>query len=724
MLTAFSALAEDLYFSQSGAGFHNGTAGNEWSVSETSSAVNWGAGTGKISAGDTLHIKGIITGSLTCQDGGTTGLPVTLLFDPDARFSAGAFPPSGAINCNGFSHITIDGGANGIIENTDNGSGLGRQQQSVGISAQRVNSLEVKRLTIRSIYLHTSNTDITTLDSPDGSIYFGHQTNVFIHDCVFSDAHWAVGLNFTYGSTREVTVSNCFFYNVDHGVSAGGYGSASYNLTNLYIIGNTFSNYANWDTTDSVYHHDGIHVFGKAGAVAQNIVICGNVFKGDIGEHQCTGHVYCEADDQGGTGGSGGYKIYNNLFLPPGNHGNFGTISGGGIGVCNGWVANNTIYGANVDNHYALRFSAGDWGFTNNIVIGAWSAASTYLLTGATLNCSFDHNLYVAIGGGGWNGNSWAAWNAANDFNSTNDAVSGLTATGLPLAGSPCIEAGANLSDFFTTDLAGNPRGSRWYIGAFQYISEPPPDTNPAIIITPTNLNFGCTIIGTTSNLSIKVQNTGGGTLTGDASTSDPFSIVSGGTYNLLAGQRQTVSVAFNPTTVGTSIQNISFTGASGAVAAAAGTSCLLPELSIMPINPNFGVIVVGNISNLSIAAQNAGDGTIPRSTSATVPFRIVSGGSLIVMGPGRSSTKVLNTGTSVIPLPPLATVLLPGATALNGNDHCPEGLQYRILTATNLALPLGNWTPVWTNIFSGAGDFAYTNSTTNASAYFRLVSP
>ena len=638
LLAAYTAMAEDFYFNQSGAGSHNGTVGNEWSVSEASSAGNWGAGTGKISAGDTLHVEGIITSSLTCQGGGTAGSPVTILFDPNARFSAGAFPNSGAINCNGFSNLTLDGGSNGIIENTDNGSGLGHQQQSVGISAQLANSLEVRRLTVRNIYRHTSSADTTPLDAPDGGIYFGHQTNVFIHDCVFGDTHWAVNLNFAYGSTRDVTVSNCFIYNVDHGVVAGGFGSASYNLTNLYILGNTFSNYANWDTTASVYHHDGIHVFGKSGAVAQNIVISGNTFKGEIGDHQCTGHVYCEADDQGGTGGSGGYKIYNNLFLPPGNHGNFGTISGGGIGVCNGWVANNTIYGANNNSHSAFRFSAGNWGFTNNIIIGAWSAISPYQISGGILNWHFDHNLYVAIGGGGWNGNSWAAWSASNDSNSTTNAISGLASTGIPQSGSPVINAGANLGNFFTTDMAGTPRGSLWDIGAFEYLSSAPPNTNPVIAITPTNLNFGALIIGTSSNLSLTVQNTGGGTLSGTASATAPFSIVSGGTYSLLAGQSQTVSVVYSPTAAGTNIQALTFTGAGGAVAAVAGSAYLQPIISLTPSSLNFGPVLLGTTSNLSITVQNTDGGTLAGGVSATAPFSIVSGGSYSLLA-GQSQT-------------------------------------------------------------------------------------
>ena len=51
--------------------------------------------------------------------------------------------------------------------------------------------------------------------------------------------------------------------------------------------------------------------------------------------------------------------------------------------------------------------------------------------------------------------------------------------------------------------------------------------------------------------------------------------------------------------------------------------------------------------------------------------------------------------------------------------------MQYRILTATNVALPLASWTPVATNTFAPDGSYSYTQSfLTNAASFFRLVTP
>jgi hypothetical protein len=53
------------------------------------------------------------------------------------------------------------------------------------------------------------------------------------------------------------------------------------------------------------------------------------------------------------------------------------------------------------------------------------------------------------------------------------------------------------------------------------------------------------------------------------------------------------------------------------------------------------------------------------------------------------------------------------------------SGVQYRILTTTNLSLPRASWSPVYTNVFMPDGSYSYTNSTlTNGASFFQLVSP
>jgi len=68
--------------------------------------------------------------------------------------------------------------------------------------------------------------------------------------------------------------------------------------------------------------------------------------------------------------------------------------------------------------------------------------------------------------------------------------------------------------------------------------------------------------------------------------------------------------------------------------------------------------------------------------------------------------------------------VLSGGNLVLSGVNG-PAGQQYRILSTTNVALPLVNWTPVYTNTFNADGSYGYTNSTPGSKVDFLLlVSP
>ena len=63
---------------------------------------------------------------------------------------------------------------------------------------------------------------------------------------------------------------------------------------------------------------------------------------------------------------------------------------------------------------------------------------------------------------------------------------------------------------------------------------------------------------------------------------------------------------------------------------------------------------------------------------------------------------------------------------------HLPEragglaGATYRILTATNAALPLVQWTPIVTNQFGASGGFSYTNvvQPNLRAQFFRAILP
>jgi hypothetical protein len=87
---------------------------------------------------------------------------------------------------------------------------------------------------------------------------------------------------------------------------------------------------------------------------------------------------------------------------------------------------------------------------------------------------------------------------------------------------------------------------------------------NPVLEVAPPSLNFGNVMVGQCSDQSFEVRNSGGGTLSGTATTSLPFSIISGGSFSLGANQSAQVTVRFCPTVAGQANGTVSFSSNGG----------------------------------------------------------------------------------------------------------------------------------------------------------------
>jgi Peptidase family M23/Abnormal spindle-like microcephaly-assoc'd, ASPM-SPD-2-Hydin len=96
----------------------------------------------------------------------------------------------------------------------------------------------------------------------------------------------------------------------------------------------------------------------------------------------------------------------------------------------------------------------------------------------------------------------------------------------------------------------------------FSPVTSPPP--TPVLSATPASLDFLTVTVGTSKDLTFTVQNTGGGTLAGSASTSAPFSIVGDNSFGLTANQTKTITVRFAPTAAATVNGNVSITSNGG----------------------------------------------------------------------------------------------------------------------------------------------------------------
>jgi hypothetical protein len=156
----------------------------------------------------------------------------------------------------------------------------------------------------------------------------------------------------------------------------------------------------------------------------------------------------------------------------------------------------------------------------------------------------------------------------------------------------------------------------------------PPPVPN--LKLTSQSSNFGSVAVGQTADMTITVANTGSGTLTGSASVSSPFTIISGGSYNLSSQASQTVTVRYAPTVAGSDSQTIFFSGAAGGSLTLTGTA----------FNPSTGDPLSFEAEAGSIQAPFAvSGGAIVQSTStdlttggrATYNFNIGTAGDYLI---------------------------------------------------------------------------------------------
>lgn len=77
----------------------------------------------------------------------------------------------------------------------------------------------------------------------------------------------------------------------------------------------------------------------------------------------------------------------------------------------------------------------------------------------------------------------------------------------------------------------------------------------------------------------------------------------------------------------------------------------------------------------------------------------------------GSTNSSPVSAVVTVAPPPQITSVqLLNGNFVIGGSNGTP-GAPYYVLTSTNLALPLAQWTPVLTDHFNSSGNFASTNS-------------
>ncbi len=486
LVLATSAQAEDLYIGQSAAGLDDGTScANQHSATWFNTAGNWGVGAGKISAGDTAHLCGTITSTMTVQASGSAGSIITLLFESGAKLSQSVCSSTtGCLDTNSKTYITIDGGTNGTIENTANGTVLANQLSSIGLKATGCSNCEIKNLTVSNVYVHTNDlSDIAvSYDEVNAIRYSG--SNISIHDNTIHDAGWAIYHPF--GNDSTISIYNNAIYNSSHGITVGGFGAVT--VSSISIYSNHVYDYDNWDTTANAYHHDGIHMYGSSNALGTDIDIYNNQFDGDCGDHM-TGHIYIEGRADVSDTSWQRVRVFNNVAIC----GSTRTVNG--IVWVNGGtsyeVYNNTIIGStssvclNASKLASAKVKNNALSTCNNLIqFGTYGT-----VTFANNATDFNYNTYGNKGANAWNWavvcpncSNFATWqtNCGCDGNSTDNASLLVNVDGVPQSGSPVIGAGANLTSVGIAALnadknaSARPGAGAWDTGAYNYANSAP----------------------------------------------------------------------------------------------------------------------------------------------------------------------------------------------------------------------------------------------------------
>ena len=487
VLLSAACCAEDLYVAQSSAGDDSGSScANAKSAVWFNTAGSWGAGAAKISAGDTAHLCGTITSALEVGGSGSSGSPITVKFETGAILTSATWGGGYALgSASDRAYIIIDGGTNGIIRTTGNGTSLANQNDDQGVSfGAGCDNCEFKNLTIGPMYVRVRGADQAGQGSSSISVW--DASNLSIHNNTCFDGKWLISFGYRPGNSGIDIYSNTL-YNTDHGVTVASLGSGSA-VSSVAIYGNTIYDFVNWDDTsvNNSNHHDGIHAWadGSAGtnlsitgldiynnyiygnfgstatagiyveetngnAVISTVRVFNNVIANSVDNAPCCGLIYLKGEDASGMPGA---QVYNNTMVE-GSDGSM-SVQLQGSGLTNVLYKNNIIW-------------------KGALALGL-NGPSSIASGGSDYNVFYPNSLQF-IYNGGWIGFTDWKTNASGIDSHSTETDPKLNSNFTLQAGSSAIGLGVNLTGLGITALnsdkagVGRPSSGAWDAGALQY---------------------------------------------------------------------------------------------------------------------------------------------------------------------------------------------------------------------------------------------------------------
>jgi hypothetical protein len=514
--SAASAQATNIYITPDGGGSGvctNNTHPPSW----FNNSGNWGNGSTQIGPGTVVHLCGSFTDStandtlLSFQGSGTPGHPVTLLFESGTALTNTNYwnDNNGAIWSNGNTNITVDGGANGLIQNTGNGSARANKHDTKGLVISNCSAnCVIKNLHVDNLYVHIPGTSASQ-QGEDGPGPNGIATGMACDACSNftigpgNEAHDDfVGIEFNWlnsSATNGEIYGNSVSRN-NWGILAAGVKGG---INGLKIHDNDISDAFPWDDWQDGNHHNGIFVFEVgAGSTISNLQQYNNYIHGDMGDI-CTGGLnhataFIFNDYNGGTWVAP--LLFNNVLVN--TNPNCGPANGMLTVISNsgsGGIYNNTFTGRgaaiNLNGTFLIKnniFTKTDLGITNlNGTIGASDYNLFFGLTGANQApgaVMVDHNSSIKFF------SNVAQWMTSSGFDSHASIVNPNLTANFQLGSGSGALGGTNLSSLgiaaLNVDRAGNPRptSGSWDRGAYQVGSAsgsnaPNPPTNLTVIV-------------------------------------------------------------------------------------------------------------------------------------------------------------------------------------------------------------------------------------------------
>jgi hypothetical protein len=497
--------AADFYIAQTATGDASGRDINNCKpYSFFTTASNWGGATGtticaaatKNTTRDVIHLVGTITGQLAWPDAypydtstGSAGL--SIVFEPNAKLSAPAWP-KGAIYWESSKYVqkhrvTIDGGVNGLIECTDNGTNKANQLDSSGITFLSASYVTIKNLTISNIFVRVyGTTEPAGGAGINASTASGPFTDLTVQNCTIHDVNIGINAGYTNGSARYSFFGN-HIYNVNWGIGSGST-TLDASMDDWIADGNNIHDFANWDQpTGDAFHHNGIFLWGSNGTNAfRSWRISNNTFGPNFGT-RATGGVYLSSYGMIGTG-----LVYNNVFIGSTSNGllTIGTGTGSVVRVFNNTFIGNGGTNINIGGSSA---SAMTIDIQNNISTGGIFINGNYV---SSVTLKSDRNIIFGFpttfpGAISWstsaNGSAikWSDWVSTygHDVNSLYNVDPLLDSSYRPRTGSPAIGRGSDQSLYFTTYKdSASIRTVPWNLGAYAPVSS---DVSP--LLAPSN---------------------------------------------------------------------------------------------------------------------------------------------------------------------------------------------------------------------------------------------